>query len=225
MRVLVIAPHPDDEAIGCGGTVLLHGLDRGDRVACVFLTSGELGLRHLAPEEAWRIREAEAEQAAGILGIQRLEFLRQPDWYLSEHVEAAATALGPILDREAPEIVYLPHQREGHPDHRAALPILRRALDAGGGHALPTLLTYEVWTPLSEHYHVENITPHMRRKLAAIRAHRSQVSQLAYDRAICGLNAYRGVVAGGCRFAEIFQTVTLEPTAAFPRPEAAAEVK
>ena len=222
MRVLVIAPHPDDEAIGCGGTILLHALDRGDRVACVFLTSGELGLPKLAPQEAWQIREAEAEQAAGILAIQKLEFLRQPDWYLGEHVEAAAAALSPIIEQEAPEIVYLPHEREWHPDHRAALPILRQALQARECD-LPTLLTYEVWTPLPDHYHVENITPHMRRKLSAIRAHRSQVSQLAYDRAICGLNTYRGVVAGGCRFAEIFQTVTVEPTPA--RPPAAAELK
>jgi hypothetical protein len=68
----------------------------------------------------------------------------------------------------------------------------------------PTLLTYEVWTPLAEHYHVENITPVMRRKLQAVRAHRSQTQQLPYDRAVRGLNLYRGAVAGGCRYAEIF---------------------
>ena len=46
MNVVLIAPHPDDESIGCGGTVC-HHTDRGDRVAVVFLSSGELGLQHL----------------------------------------------------------------------------------------------------------------------------------------------------------------------------------
>src|SRR3954469_17869880 len=113
MPVVVIAPHPDDEAIGCGGTILLHSKDRGDRVCCVFLTSGELGLKNLATEDACRIREAEATEAAKILNIARVEFLRQPDWYLGEHIKPAAAKLQPILAQETPSIVYLPHEGEG----------------------------------------------------------------------------------------------------------------
>src|SRR5687768_14683383 len=108
MNVLVIAPHPDDEAIGCGGTICLHA-QRGDRVMTVFLTSGELGLKELAREEAWRTREKEALKAAKLLGLADVAFLRQPDWFLSDHVDQAACALGPILSREQPQIVYLPH--------------------------------------------------------------------------------------------------------------------
>src|SRR5438552_7167944 len=96
MNVLVVAPHPDDESIGCGGTICLHAT-RGDRVAAVFLTSGELGLKELAPEEAWRIRESEAQRAAEILGIAALTFLRCPDWYVGEKVNDTAAALWPVL--------------------------------------------------------------------------------------------------------------------------------
>ena len=63
MNIMVIAPHPDDESIGCGGTICLHTA-KGDHVSVVFLTSGELGLKHLPPEEAWKIREQEAAKAA-----------------------------------------------------------------------------------------------------------------------------------------------------------------
>jgi LmbE family N-acetylglucosaminyl deacetylase len=204
MNVLVVAPHPDDEAIGCGGAICLHAA-RGDRVVAVFLTSGELGLKHLPREEAWRVREAEAEAAAAVLGIAELCFLRCPDWYLMEGVEATAELLRPILMREMPRTVYLPHPREWHPDHQASLPILRAAL-RGLDSADPCLRAYEVWSPLTEHDHVEDITHVMARKLHAIRCYQSQLGAFRYDHAIRGLNRYRGVIAARSRYAEVFQT-------------------
>jgi LmbE family N-acetylglucosaminyl deacetylase len=208
MNVLVIAPHPDDEAIGCGGAISLHR-ERGDRVATVFLTSGELGLKHLAREEAWRVREGEAEAAAEVLGIAAMSFLRLPDWGLGDRVDEAATALRAILDREQSRVVYLPHGQDGHPDHQAALPTLRAALH-GSAAAPPALLTYEVWTPLAAYDHVEDITPVMRRKLQAVRCYRSQIGHFRYDRAVAGLNQYRGSLAARCRYAEVFQSALCE---------------
>jgi N-acetylglucosamine malate deacetylase 1 len=202
--VLVIAPHPDDEAIGCGGAICLHRR-RGDAVRVVFLTSGELGLKHLPREEAWQVREVEARAAAAVLGVTGLTFLRLPDWFLGEGVAEAAAALRPILQRWAPRLVYLPHCQEGHPDHRAALPIVRMALREAAVRP-PTLRGYEVWTPLAEYDHVEDITGMMRRKLRAVRCYASQTAQFRYDRAIHGLGQYRGVLAARCRYAEVFQS-------------------
>ena len=204
MNVLVIAPHPDDESIGCGGAICLH-VKRKDRVTAVFLTSGELGLEKLPREEAWRIRENEARKAAKILGISELFFLRKPDWYLGKAKAKAAADLRPILIEQAPQLIYLPHPAEWHPDHKAALPIVRAALHGTG--ISPTLRGYEIWTPLSEHDHVENISKVMERKLRAIRCHRSQMSEFPYDRAMAGLNQYRGVIAAKSRYAEVFQTL------------------
>jgi len=203
MNIVVIAPHPDDEAIGCGGTICLH-VGRGDRVVAIFLTSGELGLKHLPREEAWRVREREAAAAAKVMGLAALTFLRQPDWFVGDELETAATVLRPILEREEPRFVYLPHANEWHPDHRAALSIVYAALRDSASVA-PILRTYEVWTPLSEYDHVEDITAVMARKLRAIRCYRSQRGEFAYDRAVLGLNQYRGALAGGCRYSEVFQ--------------------
>ena len=210
MNVLVIAPHPDDEAIGCGGAICLHS-QAGDRVAVVFLTSGELGLKTLPREKAWNVRETEAQKAAKILGIASIDFLRLPDWTAGEHVERGAELLQPILKREQPEVIYLPHPAEWHPDHKAAFEILKATVSSKGITA--ALRGYEVWTALQEYDDVENISKVMQRKLRALRCHRSQVSAWDYPRAMAGLNQYRGIMAGRCDFAEVFRTLTL-PTPA-----------
>ncbi len=203
MNVLVIAPHPDDESIGCGGTISLHA-ERGNRVTVVFLTSGEHGLQKLPEEKARRVREREAEKAAAILGIASVTFLSLPNGHVGDHVGKAAEALRPILKREEPEVIYLTHGCDRHPDHRAARPIVQAALE-GSGIPVPTLLSYEVLTFLPSYDHLEDITPMMQRKLEAVRAHRSQVRQFRYDRAARALNEYRGIVAEAARYAEVFQ--------------------
>jgi N-acetylglucosamine malate deacetylase 1 len=208
MKVLVIAPHPDDESIGCGGAVSLH-VQRGDAVTAVFLTSGELGLKQLGREEAWNIREAEACSACKVLGVRELQFLRRPDWTLGDDIAGVATELAPLVGGLEPELIYLPHPNEWHPDHRASLQILRAAIELCGG-PWPPLRGYEVWTPLAEYQHVENITAVMTRKLRAVRKHASQVKDWDYVRAVRGLNEYRGVMAGRCRFAEVFQELSPE---------------
>jgi LmbE family N-acetylglucosaminyl deacetylase len=200
-RILVISPHPDDEAIGCGGSICLHR-QRGDRVHVAFLTSGELGLKHLPRAEACRIREGEAEAAARVLGVARLSFLRLEDWFAGQAVDRAAALLGPVLREELPRVIYLPHPHEWHPDHQAALPIVRAALAATPP---PALRGYEVWTPLARFDHVEDVTPVMRLKLRAVRCYASQMQPYRYDRAVRGLNQYRGILAARCRFAEVFQ--------------------
>ena len=208
MNVLVLSPHPDDEVLGCGGTICRHSA-RGDRVVAVFLTSGELGLKQLPRENARQIREAEARKAAKILNLAALEFLRLPDWTSSEHVRTGAARLLPVLTREVPRLIYLPHPREWHPDHQAALPILRAAW-RGAGIRQPELRGFEVWTPLAEHDRVEDITAVMALKLRALRAHRSQLGEFDYERAVKGLNQFRGALAAKCGYAEVFQTLPLK---------------
>jgi LmbE family N-acetylglucosaminyl deacetylase len=207
MNILVIAPHPDDEVIGCGGSLCLHA-EQGDRVAVTFLTSGELGLKKLRREQAWAIREAEARKAAKILGIKSLNFLRLPDWCIGDDIPAAAKALATVLRAEQPDLIYLPHPADGHPDHQASLTILRVALKSSRL-GLPALRAYEVWTPLATFDQVQDITPVMPRKLRALRAHRSQLGEFDYVRAMRSLNQYRGALAAKSRYAEVFQSIAL----------------
>jgi LmbE family N-acetylglucosaminyl deacetylase len=208
LNILVLAPHPDDESIGCGGAIAAHTA-RGDRVVSVFLTSGELGLKQLPPEEAWRIREKEAAEAAEVLGIANITFLRFPDWFVGDNVQEAGGALRPTLLAESPGIVYVPHALEWHPDHKAAMPVLAAAY-AGLGVQAPSIRAYEVWTPLAEYDHVEDISALIEQKLTAIRCYASQITELHYDRAIEGLDRYRGEMAARCAYAEVFATPDLK---------------
>lgn len=204
-----MAPHPDDEALGCGGTLCCH-TERADQVSIVFLTSGELGLKEMPPERARDLREEEARQAARILGVASLFFLRLPDWCSGDDPRIAGERLAPVLCRCLPDLIYLPHPRDGHPDHQAAIHILTAGLKmARIGE--PTLRAYEIWTPMMEFDVVEDITSTMPRKLCALRAHRSQLNDFDYVRAICGLNQYRGALCAKSRYAEVFQT--LRPSA------------
>jgi LmbE family N-acetylglucosaminyl deacetylase len=211
-----VAPHPDDEAIGCGGAVYLHR-GRGDPVHVVFLTSGERGLADLPREAAWAVREAEAEEAGKVLELGRLDFLRLPDLGLGEHLGPAAERLREILAAFPADLIYLPHPDESHPDHAAALPIVRAALALFPERPdMPELRGYEVWSPLPRYGWVEDISAVIRQKLRAVHCYRSQLAAFRYDVAVRGLNRYRGALGAASRYAEAF--VSLDP-----RPDPAGE--
>jgi LmbE family N-acetylglucosaminyl deacetylase len=202
MNVLVVAPHPDDESIGCGGTLRLH-VDRGDRVDVVFLTSGELGIEELASDAARKVREDEAERAAALLGLNRLFFLRHPDWFLSDDEEAAGVDLLRVVEECAPDRVLYPHAAEAHPDHAAAARIVTHVSE-GLGRPFARA-AFEVWTPMAEFDDVEDISGVMDTKLAAVCTYASQLSSFRYDQAVEGLNRFRGALAAHCAYAEVFR--------------------
>ena len=203
--VLVIAPHPDDESIGCGGAICLHHR-RGDTVGVVFLTSGERGIDGIAPAEARAVREAEATEALEVLGVGRRDFLRLPDLGVGDKLALAVERLRPVLEAHAPSVIYLPHPEDAHVDHQAALPLIRSAMaDHSREAARPELRLYEVWSPMAAYDWPEDISPVFRQKLHAIRRYRSQLRRFRYDRAVQGLNRYRGCLAAGCSYAEVFR--------------------
>lgn len=202
MSVLVIAPHPDDESIGCGGSILRH-VERGEDVRVLFLTSGELGVGGTVRERAWEIREREAEVAARVLGVEDVQFLRQPDWHLGEHVHSVTPMVGAVMTEQRPKHVYAPHANEWHPDHRAAHAIALGAA-ALSGVAPSQVLAYEVWTPLAFYDEVADISSLLSRKLEAVRCYETQLGAFDYVRAVSGLAQYRGAMAAHSDYAEVF---------------------
>jgi LmbE family N-acetylglucosaminyl deacetylase len=119
-RVLVVAPHPDDETVGAGGTSALH-VAAGDDVTVVVVTDGSASRAgSLLPDEMARRREQEVETAVAILGIRRLVCLGLPEgrWQAAE----AARRLRPLV--AAAELVYAPSCVDYHPEHVAVARLL-----------------------------------------------------------------------------------------------------
>jgi LmbE family N-acetylglucosaminyl deacetylase len=199
-QVVVIAPHPDDEVIGCGGVICKHRRN-GDSVRVIFLTSGEQGNPDMQPESIGTLREEEARKATQLLDVCGLHFLRLPDQAVAKNMERGVRRLRELFSSQPPDVVYAPHPAEAHRDHAPALPFVRGAT---ANLSTPRVLLYEVWTPLSNPTRFEDITEFMSPKMRALRCYRSQLELIRYDHAVRGLNRFRGVMSGGCRYAEAF---------------------
>jgi N-acetylglucosamine malate deacetylase 1 len=216
-RVLVLAPHMDDETIGCGGSLALHAR-QGAHITVVFLTDGRLGaadigvmmgaMREQAQRELIARRRCEASAAIETLGVQKMVCLDVEDGTLQSSPDAAER-LRAVLLEVRPELVYLPFWLEEHTDHRAASRVL---LDAARGAGLDfRCVGYEVWTPLFPNCLV-NIEATMPTKKAALAHYASQLQQGAYLHTSVGLNAYRaaGLLNPQGAYAEAFCAMSLE---------------
>ncbi len=205
-NILVISPHPDDEAIGCGGTLAKH-IAAGESVEVIFLTSGEKGGHGRSAEETVKVRELESHAAAQIMQFSNIQFWREPDGaFIAD--ENNISRLADEIMQDPPLIIYAPHDQEAHPDHRAAAKLVIRALDSLPVNIKkPTVRFYEVWTPIQEFHEVEDISEFVYKKRAAILAYKSQCDVLAFDEAILGLNRYRGEMHcwPGGDYAEVFK--------------------
>ncbi|HWH00756.1 MAG TPA: PIG-L deacetylase family protein [Pilimelia sp.] len=204
-RVLAVSPHPDDEAVGCGGALRLHALAGAD-VRTVFLTSGEAGGHGLGPAETRRVREGEAAAAAAALGLAGIDFWRLPDGRLTARAPTARRLAG-LLAASDVDVVYVPHDGEQHADHRAAARLVRRAVGYLPAGRRPRVLMCEVWTPLQRLDELVDISTVIDVKLAAIRSYASQCRVLRFDEALAGLARYRGEMHSwpGGDYAEAYQ--------------------
>ena len=206
--VLVLAPHPDDESIGCGGVLALHAR-RGDPVLIVTLTDGAAG----DPDGLYdgrdyrELRENETRQALGCLALHDVEFLRLPDGRLAQAAELDR-AIADVVRRVRPDIVYAPSPWETLADHWAAARALERVLQAGEGG--PAWWAYEIWTPLVAS-HIVDIGSVWEQKRRAILCYQSQLRYVDYLERVEGLARYRTLHAPALARAEAFRLMKARP--------------
>ncbi|HEX4251684.1 MAG TPA: PIG-L deacetylase family protein [Pseudonocardia sp.] len=231
-RALVVMAHPDDVDFSAGGTVA-SWTDAGIEVAYCLCTSGDAGGFDDTPRDQMAgLREREQRAAAEELGVRDVTFLGYPDGRLTASIELRRDISRQIrrfrpqrVLTASPEIAW---RRLGasHPDHRAAGEAALAAVypDARNPFAHPELLADEglqAWTvrelwlvgaPDERQNHAVEITATVERKLAALRAHKSQTGHLddLEDRIRTWAlqTAARHRLAEG-RLAEAFQVVEL----------------
>jgi N-acetylglucosamine malate deacetylase 1 len=200
--MLVLAPHQDDETIGCGGALALQ-VASGHAAAVVMLQDGaseweETGM----PREALReLRNEESRRAASVIHLDPPIFLNHAD--LARSLLAATESVRQILVERQVDAVFVPFVLDGHPDHRLANYILAGALAD-----IPRpvrVFGYEVWG-LAIPNVIVVIDDVIEQKLAMLSCFHFANQALDYVHATKGLNMYhsRMLGAGECRYAERF---------------------
>ncbi|MFH1169336.1 MAG: PIG-L deacetylase family protein [Chloroflexota bacterium] len=187
--MLVVSPHPDDAEFGVGGTVA-YWTRQGKDVVYVICSNGDKGTSdvNIKPEELVRIREGEQLDAAKLLGVREVIFLRHPDQGLEDTTEFRKEIVS-LIRKYRPEVVVTssPYRRYiWHRDHRitgqvvldAVFPYARDFL------AYPDLLkegfqphkVKEVWlwASIDDINYRLDITDAFDIKVAALRCHKSQ---------------------------------------------------
>jgi bacillithiol biosynthesis deacetylase BshB1 len=175
--LLAIAAHRDDVELTCAGT-LLKAVDAGYRAGILDLTAGESGTRGSAA-----LRAAEAERAAGILGVSERRNAGLPDAGLHNTEETRRIVVAEIRHFR-PRVVILPFPIGRHPDHRLAAELSRDACflaglaryDAPGEPHRPHKILYSLAyreDPVKPTF-VVDISAQFERKMQAIRCYASQ---------------------------------------------------
>ncbi len=222
MEVLVIAPHPDDEVLGVGGTLARHAAE-GDRVTVCIATKGQ---PPLFPEGGYKATRAEAARAHECLGVHKTIYLDFP----AANVEAApryelnARLLNVILEVK-PEILYIPHFEDMQKDHQLIVEAVMVAIRPKYAHRVKEVYMYETlseteWNlphpakQFTPNYYVD-ISGYLDKKLTAFSMYESQRDSFPNPRseeAIRSLAGYRGsnIMAEAAEAFEVVRVVRMK---------------
>lgn len=187
-RILVVAPHADDESIGCGGLLSLYG----KQCDLLLLTDGSKG--HTTEEysdeaKLTQIRFQEFCSAANLAGVQHVFSLNIPDGCVRMYKQTVYA-----FDLSEYQYVFVPNRYESHLDHRVAFPIFRKMKKRQRSKA--RIFEYEVWTPLRHATWFLDISAVAENKRTMIEQHISQLADINYTEKAMALSCYRGMFNG-----------------------------
>lgn len=214
MNILVLSVHPDDETLGCGGTMLKHKAD-GDSLYWLILTEGKEELGYSAA--FLEARRQQVDQVAEDYGITRTFSLGFPTTQLhrmdfSELMEG----IGNVVQEVRPEVVYTINRSDIHTDHQVAARAVMSCTKSFRNPFIRKLLMYEciseteIMPPLPEHLFIPqvyvDISSHMERKLEIMQRYASEIQEPPLPRSLENIRAlgrFRGATVA-VDYAEAF---------------------
>lgn len=216
MNILVVATHPDDEVLGCGGVIARHA-SRGDRVEVVVVTRGA---PEIYDDDQVKTLRKELDAAHKILGVSAVHFLDFPAPKLDQvPAHELADAIFGKFSALHPAVVYIPHRGDLHSDHRAVFAAALVAARPIGANPVRRVLSYETlseteWAaPVAEDAFLPSvfidISPFLEKKTQALAAYRSQLREFPHSRSLLAVESLarlRGSTVG-VPAAEAFQLI------------------
>ena len=182
-KLLIVAPHPDDECIGVGGILSCYP----DLCTILVLTDGRQGQGHVPPREEMEIRRKEFVAEMDAIGIERYQMLGYEDGTLMQHTDCMCSI--PLSDYTK---IFVTGIHDNHPDHTAACLSVYQALQYQGIQDTEIYL-YEVHAPIQRPTHMLDITHVIDRKMELIRFHKSQLMSRPYDLLAKSMAEYRAI--------------------------------
>jgi len=221
-KVLVIAAHPDDEVLGCGGTIARHAL-HGDEVYCLILGEGitsRYSQQSQAKEEELEALKSEANEACRILGIKKIFFRDFPDnCFDTTSFLEIVKAVEEVKEETKPDIVYTHHQGDLNIDHQITFKAVLTASRPLKNETVREIYSFEVpssteWnSPDAETYFMPDvfvdISKTFDKKIAALKAYKSEIRDYPHPRSPEALEiiARRWGVSVGRELVEAFRLV------------------
>jgi LmbE family N-acetylglucosaminyl deacetylase len=211
MNVLVIAAHPDDEVLGCGGAIARHAA-AGDAVSILILANGLTSRAGFDPvKEAGQLQlhHERARRAGALLGAREVILAGLPDQKMDTIPLLEITQrIEQEIARVVPEVVFTHHGGDLNLDHVITFRATLTATRPMAGRPVKRLYSYEVgssteWSfqqfaPFHPTTFVD-ITPHLETKIAAMQVYESEARAFPHPRSPEALRAqaqFRGVAAG-----------------------------
>jgi len=216
-KVLVVAAHPDDEILGCGGTMIRH-VDEGDEVHVVFMADGvtSRSSKETLLDEINK-RKKSAIEACKIVGTQKPIFLGLLDNQMDTYSILKVTQkLESVINDIKPKIVYTHHNKDLNIDHQLTHQVVMTACRPQPDYFVSEIYRFEVpsstgWnSSTTENIFIPNtfidIGGVWEKKIDALRCYDSELRDFPHIRSYKGIEAlaiYRGVSVG-IEYAEAF---------------------